>query len=169
MVTSWHRNFPRNWAFVIGIQRSSANAKKIMVWEQSTSHLPPQPLPTSHLSPPPPPPPPPPPTHTHTHTHTHTPPPTPPDASPHSPTPPVSFYRHSKIMYVLSWRPVSALTRVLFGYLFHSLLRYSGNKHQNNPLVSIEIVRHSSTYIIIYSFDNHVRLRISYHNLISIC
>ena len=53
-------------------------------------------------------------------------------------------------MYVLSWRTVSALTRVLFWYLFPSLLRNSGNKHQNNPLVSAETVRHSSTYIILY-------------------
>ena len=44
-------------------------------------------------------------------------------------------------MYVLSWRTISALTRVLFLFLF---------KHQNNPLVSAETVRHSSTYIIIY-------------------
>ena len=56
----------------------------------------------------------------------------------------------NEIMYVLSWRTVSALTRVLFWYLFPSLLRNSGNKHQNNPLVSAETVRHSSTYIILY-------------------
>ena len=48
-------------------------------------------------------------------------------------------------MYVLSWRTVSALTRVLFWYLFI--------KHQNNPLVSAETIRHSSTYIILYIFD----------------
>ena len=53
-------------------------------------------------------------------------------------------------MYVLSWRTVSALTRVLFLCLFPSLLRNSGNKHKNNPLVSAETVRHSSTYIILY-------------------
>ena len=53
-------------------------------------------------------------------------------------------------MYVLSWRTVSALTRVLLWYLFPSLLRNSVNKHQNNPLVSAETVRHSSTYIILY-------------------
>ena len=56
----------------------------------------------------------------------------------------------NKIMYVLSWRTVSVLTRVLFWYLFPSLLRNSGNKHQNNPLVSAETVRHSSTFIILY-------------------
>ena len=53
-------------------------------------------------------------------------------------------------MHILSWRTVSALTRVLFGYWFPSLLHNSGNKHQNHPLVSAETVRHSSTYIIIY-------------------
>ena len=46
-------------------------------------------------------------------------------------------------MYVLSWRTVSVLTRVLFWYLLI-------NKHQNNPLVSAETIRHSSTYIILY-------------------
>ena len=30
------------------------------------------------------------------------------------------------------------------------LLRNSGNKHKNNPLVSAETVRHSSTYIFLY-------------------
>ena len=56
----------------------------------------------------------------------------------------------NKIMYVLSWRTVSVHTRVLFWYFFPSLLRNSGNKHQNNPVVSAETVRHSSTYIILY-------------------
>ena len=42
----------------------------------------------------------------------------------------------NKIMYVPLWRTVYALTRVLFWCLFPSLLRNSGNKHQNNPLVS---------------------------------
>ena len=56
-------------------------------------------------------------------------------------------------MYVLEWRTVSALTRVLFWYLFPSLLHNSGNKHQNNPLVSAETIRHSSTYIILYILD----------------
>ena len=37
------------------------------------------------------------------------------------------------------------------GYLFPSLLRNWGNKHQNNNRVSAEIVRHSSTYIILYA------------------
>ena len=44
-----------------------------------------------------------------------------------------------------------------FLYLFPSLLHNSGNKHQNNPLVSAESVRHSSTYIILYIF-NCIRL-----------
>ena len=62
-----------------------------------------------------------------------------------------SFCRvRNKIIYVLSWRTVSALTRVLFRYIVPSLRRNSGNKHQNNPLVSAETVRHSSTYIIVY-------------------
>ena len=60
------------------------------------------------------------------------------------------------MIYVLSWRTVSALTWVLFWYLFPSLLRKSGNKHQNNHLVSAETIRHSSTYIILYIF--HSRL-----------
>ena len=64
----------------------------------------------------------------------------------------MDLLRHArnKIMYVLSWRTVSALTRVLLWYLFPSLLRNSGNKHQNNPLVSAETVRYSSSYIILY-------------------
>ena len=37
--------------------------------------------------------------------------------------------------------------------VFTSLLRISGNKHQNNTLVSAETVRHSSTYIILYQAD----------------
>ena len=53
-------------------------------------------------------------------------------------------------MCVLSWRTVSVLTGGLFWWLFPSLLRNSGNKHQNNPLVSTETVRHSSTCIILY-------------------
>ena len=53
-------------------------------------------------------------------------------------------------MYVLKWRTVSVLARVLFLCLFPSLLRNSGNKHQNNPVMSTEAVRHSSIYIILY-------------------
>ena len=52
-------------------------------------------------------------------------------------------------MHVLSWRTISALTWVLFWCLFNLF-----NKHQNNPLVSAETVRHSSTYIILYIHDN---------------
>ena len=64
-----------------------------------------------------------------------------------------SFCRvRNKIMYVLSWRTVSVLTQVLFWCLFPSLLRNSGDKHQKNPLVGVETVRHSSTYIILYIF-----------------
>ena len=53
-------------------------------------------------------------------------------------------------MYVLSWRTAFALTQVLFWGFFPSLLCNSGNKHQNNLLVSAETIRHSSTYIILY-------------------
>ena len=57
----------------------------------------------------------------------------------------------NKMMYVLLWQwTVYALTRVLFWCLFPLLLRNSGNQHKNNPLVSAETVRHSSTYIILY-------------------
>ena len=58
----------------------------------------------------------------------------------------------NKIMYVLSWRTVSALTQVLFLWLFPSLFRNSGNKHKNNPLLNAETVPHSNTCIILYSF-----------------
>ena len=55
-------------------------------------------------------------------------------------------------MYVLSWRTGSVLTRVLFRYLSPPLLGNLENKHQNDPLVSIETVRHLSTYIILYIY-----------------
>ena len=45
------------------------------------------------------------------------------------------------MMYVLSGRTVSALTRESILCLF---------KQKNNTLVSTETVRHSSTYIILY-------------------
>ena len=65
-----------------------------------------------------------------------------------------SLYRvRNKSMYALSWRTVSALIRVLFWCLFASLLRNSGNKHQNNPLVSAETVRHSSKYILLDQYN----------------
>ena len=55
------------------------------------------------------------------------------------------------MMYALSWRTVvCALTRVLIWCLFPSLMCNMGNKHQNNPLVSAYIVRHSITYILLY-------------------
>ena len=38
-------------------------------------------------------------------------------------------------MYVLQWRTVSALTRMLFWCLFPGLQSNSGNKHQNNTRV----------------------------------
>ena len=76
----------------------------------------------------------------------------------------------NKIMYVLSWRTVSVPTRVLFWYLFPSLLRNSGNKHQNNPLLSAETIRHSSTYITIYisGVDNTLAATIIIHIIICI-
>ena len=56
----------------------------------------------------------------------------------------------NKIMYVLSQRTVYALTWVLFWCLFPSLLCNSGNKHQNNPLVSALTICHLSTFVILY-------------------
>ena len=53
-------------------------------------------------------------------------------------------------MYVLEWRIVSALTRVLFWCLFPELPSNEGNKHQNNTRVSTETVRHESTCIILF-------------------
>ena len=53
-------------------------------------------------------------------------------------------------MYVLEWRTVSALTRVLFWCLFPELRSNEGNKHQNNTRVSAETVHHESTYIILF-------------------
>ena len=62
-------------------------------------------------------------------------------------------------MYALLRQTVSVLTGVLFLCLFPSLLRFSGNNPKNNPLVSTETVRHSSTYIILYFL--HATPRIS--------
>ena len=59
----------------------------------------------------------------------------------------------NKIMYVLSWQTVSALTQVLFWCLFPLLLCNLGNNHQNNPLVSAETVRHWSTHSILWCFS----------------
>ena len=55
-----------------------------------------------------------------------------------------------RIMYVLEWRIVSALTRGLFWSLFPELRSNEGNKYQNNTRVSAETVRHESTYIILF-------------------
>ena len=57
-------------------------------------------------------------------------------------------------MYELLLRTVYALTKLLFGGLFPELLRNSGNKYQDNNLVSALTVRHSSTYIILYMQNN---------------
>ena len=59
-------------------------------------------------------------------------------------------HARNKILYVLSWWTVSALTWLLFLCLFPSLLCNLGNKYQNNPLVSAETLRHESTCIILY-------------------
>ena len=53
-------------------------------------------------------------------------------------------------MYVLEWRIVSALTRGLFWCLFPELRSNEGNKYQNNTRMSTEMVRHESTYIILF-------------------
>ena len=55
-----------------------------------------------------------------------------------------------RIMYVLSWRTVSALTRGLFLCLFPELRSNEGNEHKNNTRVSAEAVRHESTCIILF-------------------
>ena len=69
--------------------------------------------------------------------------------------------------YVLPWRSVSVLTRVLFWCLFPSLLHNSGGKHQINPLVNAETARHSSTYIILYiSFNHTISLKSMYFEMI---
>ena len=64
----------------------------------------------------------------------------------------------NKIMYVLSWRTLK-LTRVLFWYLFPSLLRNLGNKHQYIPLVSAETVLNLSTYIILYFITRSSKIK----------
>ena len=53
-------------------------------------------------------------------------------------------------MYVLEWRIVSVLTRGLFWCLFPELQSNEGNKYHNTPQVSVETVRHESTYIILF-------------------
>ena len=84
----------------------------------------------------------------------------------------------NKIMYVLSWRIVSALTQGLFWCLFPSLLRNSGNKHQNNPLVRAlkQFVTQVHTLFTIYSIIHRVwtyiilqsgMWRVSTHGLVS--
>ena len=60
------------------------------------------------------------------------------------------------MMYVLLWRSVYALTRVLFWCLFPSLLRNSGNKHQNNP--SRERINSSPREYIHYSIYDSLEL-----------
>ena len=57
-------------------------------------------------------------------------------------------------MNVLEWRTVSAPTRGLFWCLFPELRINEGNKYQNNPGVSAEMVRHESTYILFLTWHN---------------
>ena len=52
----------------------------------------------------------------------------------------IMIYNQKRIMYVLEWRTVLALTRGLFWCL----------KYQNNTRVSADTVRHESTYIILF-------------------
>ena len=42
------------------------------------------------------------------------------------------------------------------------LLRNSGNKHQNNPLVSVQTDRHASAYIILDIFFKTLNLVLAY-------
>ena len=51
-------------------------------------------------------------------------------------------------MHVLEWRTVAVLVRGLFWCLFPKLRSNEGNKHHTR--VSIETVRHESTYIILF-------------------
>ena len=55
-----------------------------------------------------------------------------------------------KIMYVIEWWTVFALTRGLFWCLFAELHRNEGNKHQNNTRASTWIVHHKNKYIILF-------------------
>ena len=77
----------------------------------------------------------------------------------------VSIVSYGFVMSCKKWNnvytrvTVSALTWVLLWCLFPSLLRNTGNKHQNNPFVSAEAVRHWSTYIIIYIPSRYERWR----------
>ena len=67
----------------------------------------------------------------------------------------------NKIMYVLSWLTVSALTRVLFRYLFPLSLRNLGNKHQRERWNS------SSPECIYYSICNYTRHKCLSSKLVS--
>ena len=58
------------------------------------------------------------------------------------------LHKH-RIIHVLKWWTISALTRGLFWCLFPKFRSYQGNKHQNNTWVSAETVCHVSIYIIL--------------------
>ena len=69
-----------------------------------------------------------------------------------------SFCRvRNKMIYVLSWRTVSALTRVLFLCLFPSLLRNSGNKYKNNLSLALKqfVTRVHTLFSIWYTCDTN--------------
>ena len=55
-----------------------------------------------------------------------------------------------RMMYVLEWRTVYALTKWLFWCLFPELRSNEGNKHQNNTRVSTQTVHYKSTYHILF-------------------
>ena len=55
----------------------------------------------------------------------------------------------NQITHLLLWRTVHVFTRMLILCLFPSLLRNSGNKRQNDPLVSAQTSWPSSTCIIL--------------------
>ena len=62
----------------------------------------------------------------------------------------VQSYKMYRIMHVLKWQTVSALTGGLFWCLFTKLRSNEGNEHLNNTQLSAETVHHESTYITIF-------------------
>ena len=62
----------------------------------------------------------------------------------------VISYGTYRIMYILAWRTVDALTRGLYCCLFPELRSNEENKHKNNTRVSAWTVRHKRTYIILF-------------------
>ena len=72
-----------------------------------------------------------------------------------------------RIMYVLEWRTVSALTRGIFWCLFPELRSNEANKYQNNTRVSAETVRHEleSTYVVRTYFRHICSLAVNFMQL----